>query len=165
MFPSNKLYNIQKEYFQLLGQIEEAEGEITPEIDTALQFTEQKLQAEGCEVGLLIKSIDYWEEIVEAEIKRLEGIRTKAIKGKELLKNRLSEAMKQFGIERISTPTITISFRKSEAVEINEETIVPPAFFDQPPPKVSKSRIKEAIKAGQDVPGASIVVRNHLQIK
>jgi hypothetical protein len=99
------------------------------------------------------------------EIERLNAYREKIRKGKELLKNRLSQAMQQFGIERISSPTINLSFRKSEAIEITEESAIPAAYLDQPPPTVSKSRIKDALKAGTLVPGANLVTRQNLQVK
>lgn len=165
MLQRSKLFNIQKEYMQLLSQIEEAEGEITPEIEAALQFTAAKLQAEGGEIGAVIKMLEYWEDTVEQELKRLEGLKIKAKRGKELLKNRLSQAMQQFGIERITSSTITISFRKSEGVEILDESAIPAAYFEPQPPKLSRTLIKDAIKAGKLVPGAEITQRKNLQIK
>lgn len=165
MYPNNELYNIRQQYFQLLGMIEEAEGEITPEIDQALQFTEERLIKEGSDVALMIKHLESWGDTIEAEIKRLEGVRAKARKSKELLKNRLSDAMRQLGIERIVDPFITISFRKSEAVEITDEKLIPEQFMEHPLPHPNKSRIKEAIKDGAIVPGAEIIQRQNLQIK
>jgi len=161
----NKLFNIQYEYAQLLGKIEEAEGEITPEIDQALQFTENRMHEAGENIGMSIKALEYWEDDIEAELKRLEKMRNSTRKGIELLKNRLAQAMQQFGIERISSPTITVSFRKSEAVEILDESVIPAAYFEPQPPKLRKSLIKETIKAGRDVPGAEIVQRQNLQIR
>lgn len=165
MLRKSNLFNIQKEYIQLLSQIEEAEGEITPEIDQALQFTAQKLQDEGGEIGAVIKTLEYWEDTIEKELKRLDGLKVKAKRGKELLKNRLSQAMQQFGIERIESNTITISFRKSEGVEILDESAIPAAYFEPQPPKLSKTLIKDAIKAGKLVPGAEITQRQNIQIK
>lgn len=162
---NNKLFNIQSQYAHILACIEASEGEITPEIDAALQFTQQQMQEAGINIGLSIKHLDYSEDILTQEIERLTTYREKVRKGKELLKNRLTEAMQQFGIERISSPTINLSFRKSEAIEITEESAIPAAYFDQPPPKVSKSKIRDAIKNGNEVPGASLVTRQNLIIK
>lgn len=165
MLQVNKLYNIQYEYLQLLGKIEEAEGEITEEIDQALQFNEERLQAEGINVGMLIKTLDYWIDDIDEERKRLEVLWSRACKAKELLKNRLSGAMQQYGIERLSSPTLTISFRRSEAVEITDATAIPAEFLIQPPAYPGKTRIKEAIKEGIDVPGAELVLRLNIQLK
>lgn len=150
---------------QLLGKIEEAEGEITPEIDEQLQFTDVSLRTEASNVACLIKTIDYWTDSLEQEIKRLENTRAKAIKGKELLKNRLSAAMQQFGIERLVDPYITISFRKSEAIEVTDEALIPETYLEPQPPKINKLKIKDAVKMGVAVPGAELVQRKNLQIK
>lgn len=165
MLPVNKIFNIQQRYQELMEQIEEAEGEITPEIDTALQFTERRLQKEASEVAFVIKTWEYWQNNLDDEIERLHKMKTRIKKGSELLRSRLAAAMQQFGVERIEDMNITISFRKSEAVEINSERALPGEYFDAPPIVPNKIRIKEALKAGKDVPGASIVQRKHLQIK
>lgn len=165
MYPTNKLFPIQREYMQLLGQIEEAEGEITEEIDQALTFTRERLMNEGAEVASVIKTMEYWQDTVEAEINRLEGIRAKALKSKELLKNRLLGAMQQFGIERIFTNTMTISLRSADSVEVLDASLIPEEYLDPAEPRISKLRIKSDLKAGIDVPGAEIVTKKHLLIK
>lgn len=165
MWQVNKLFPIQQEYMRLMMQVEEAEGEITPEIEAALQFTEQRLQSEGAEVGYVIKSWQYMQDAVESEIERLNKMKAKLNKGKELLKTKLSQAMQQFGVERITGDTITISFRRSEGVEIIDESIVPLIYKDQPPPTISKTRIKDDMKTGIVVPGVELVRRKNIQIK
>lgn len=162
---NNKLFNIQQQYRHILECIEQSEGEITPEIDAALQFTQTQMQEAGINIGLSIKALDYSEDVLNAEIERLQAYREKVRKGKELLKNRLSTAMQQFGITEISSPTIRLSFRKSEAIEITEENAIPAAYLDVQAPKISKTRIKEAIQRGIEVPGAELVTRQNLMIK
>lgn len=162
---SNSLYNIQRQYLELLGKIEEAEGEVTPEIEAALELTVGNMQEVGINIGQMVKTLEYWNEVVDKEINRLDGLKKKAEKTKDFLKERLYGAMVRFDIDRISSPTITISFRKSEAVEIYSETLIPPIYLDAQAPKISKTRIKDAIKSGRDVPGAEIIERKHLQIK
>jgi hypothetical protein len=162
---NNKLYNIQQQYIHILECIEASEGEITPEIDVALQLTQQQMQEAGVNLGLSIKALDYSDEVLDKEIERLTAYRTKVRKAKELLKNRLSLAMQQFGIERISSPTINLSFRKSEAIEITEEGAIPAAYLDPQPSRVNKLKIKEAINEGTMVPGASLVTRQNLIIR
>lgn len=162
---SNNLYRIERQYLELMHRIEEAEGEITPEIDQALTLTEQQLQEAAINLGFVIKTFDYNEEIITAEIDRLTSLKKKVVKSKELLKNRLSISMQQFGIEKIESPTLKLSFRKSKAVEISDEPAIPAAYLNQPPPKPDKTAIKEAIQRGEQVPGAELVERLNLQIR
>lgn len=162
---SNNLYHIEAQYMELLRQVEEAGGELTPEIDNALQLTEQQMQEAAINIGFVIKTLEDKEGLIGGEIARLSEIGYKVGAAKELLKNRLKKSMQQFGIEKVTSPTLTVSFRKSNAVEIENEALVPAAYFDPKPPVVNKTRIKEALQAGEDVPGASIVHRKNLQIK
>ena len=74
--------------------------------------------------------------------------------------------MQQFGVEKIETPTLKLSFRKSESVEIIDEKDVPGNFFEtKTVSTVSKTKIKEAIKEGQTIPGAQLITKQNLQIK
>lgn len=162
---SNNIFQIQQKYLELMRLIEEAEGEITPEIDNALQLTEQQLQEAAINIGFVIKALDANIQIIDAEMVRLGLLYHKAEKGKELLKNRLSQSMQQFGIEKIESPTMKISFRKSESVEITDEALLPAAYFVPKPPEPNKRLIKEEIKSGKDIPGATLREKKNLQIK
>lgn len=162
---SNNLFQIEQQYLDLMRQIEEAEGEITPEIDQALVITQGQLQVAAINIGQLIKSFEYNEAILKEEIARLTALKHKAAKSRELLKNRLSASMQQFGIERIESPTIKLSFRKSKAIEITDELEIPAVYFNQPPPTPDKAAIREAIEKGEEIRGAELVERLNLQIK
>jgi hypothetical protein len=162
---SNNLYRIDHRYLELMQQIEEAEGEITPEIEQALSITQEQLQVAAINIAQVIKSFEYNEAVLKEEIQRLITLKQKAAKSKELLKNRLSESMQYFGIEKIESPTIKLSFRKSKAIEIIDEMEIPAAYFNQAPPVPDKAAIKEAIERGEEIQGAELVERLNLQIK
>lgn len=162
---NNNLFNIQRQYLDLMRQIEEAEGEITPEIDQALTLTQNQLQEAAINIGYVIKTFDYNEAVLKAEIDRLTNLKHKVAKSRELLKNRLSESMQHFGIEKIESTTLKLSFRKSKAVVITDEKVIPAAYLNQPPPEPDKTAIREAISSGIAVPGAEIIERKNLQIK
>ena len=82
------------------------------------------------------------------------------------LKQRLKGAMEDMGVQKITTPLITASFRKSESVEIEDEKLIPMEYKVRKEEwKVDKVKIKEAIKSGAVVLGASISENNNLQIK
>lgn len=163
---NNNLFQIQQQYLDLMRRIEDAEGEITPEIDQALTLTQNQLQEAAINIGFVIKAFEYNEGVIKQEIERLVSMARKLNKSRELLKNRLSQSMQQFGIERIDSPTLSLSFRKSRAVEITDELVIPVKYFNAPlPPTPNKTAIKEAIQRGEDVPGADLVERLNLQIK
>lgn len=160
------LYKIRIEHLELLQMIEDNEGEVTPELENELSLTQDLFQEKAISYGYILKTFDDSTSIIEAEIKRLQELKCKAEKRKELFKQRLSDAMIAFGVEKITTPTLTLSFRKSESVEILDEESIPESFTDtKEVTTISKTRIKEAIKQGITVPGAELITKQNLQVK
>jgi Siphovirus Gp157 len=183
---TKSMYHIRAEHLGLLKEIEEAEGELTPEIEQALALTEEEFEDKAVSYGFVVKSFEDVEEVLDKEIKRLSDLKSKAGKRAEAFKKRLDEAMKQFKVEKIQTPFLTLSYRKSKPVELIEgfeddflsNVIVEikpkqgaPAhisklieFFDAKAAP-SKTRIGDALKSGAEVKGAKIVEKKNLQIK
>ena len=74
--------------------------------------------------------------------------------------------MLEFGIDEINTPTLKLSFRKSEAIEILDEDEIAVEFIKVKETKtVDKTKLKAAIKEGRPVAGAKLVINQNLQIK
>ena len=67
--------------------------------------------------------------------------------------------------QKMKEPEFTVSYRKSEAVEIADLNSVPDEFLVPQPPKVDKAGLKEAIKGGAVIAGAQIVERQNIQIR
>ena len=61
--------------------------------------------------------------------------------------------------------SVTVSFRKSESVDVIDAMKVPPIYLVPQEPKIDKTAIKKAIKDGLEVDGAKLVVNNNIQIK
>ena len=77
-----------------------------------------------------------------------------------------------FPAESTEKPVIvsnwTVSYRKSEAVEIEDATKIPAEFMrtpKMPEPAPDKVALKAALKEGREVPGARIEERRTLNIK
>lgn len=98
------------------------------------------------------------------EIERLKAKKDAAKKGVERMKGALSAYMQAVGREKEKAGTFTLSFRKSEAVVINDELALP-AEYVKTKTTPDKTAIKKAIKDGAEVPGAELQVNQNLQIK
>lgn len=58
-------------------------------------------------------------------------------------------------IQRLELPLATLSLRRiPPALQIANEAVIPPEYFLPQPPKLDRTALKEALKAGKDVPGA-----------
>ena len=160
------IYKIQNEYQLLINQIIEAEGEMTYEIQQALEINEQQLQSKAIDYCYVIKQLDSDCEQIDAELKRLQQLKKVRTNLAERLKDTISNAMNLYEVEKIETPLIKLSFRNSESVEITNESQLDACFIvTKTVSTPDKKAIKDAIKNGVFVEGATISYNKNLQIK
>lgn len=113
-----------------------------------------------------IKVIKNTEADIEArknEIKRLTELNRADERKNERMKENLKESMDLTGLDRVDTPLFKVSFRKSEAVEV-DETVLPEAY-KVATWKPDKKRLKEDLKNGLEIIGASLIERKNLSIR
>jgi hypothetical protein len=68
--------------------------------------------------------------------------------------------------EKFKTPKCAVSYRKTQAVNIVDETLIPNEYLRfKTTSAPDKAAIKDAIKAGKDVPGAMLEERQSMTIK
>jgi len=160
------LYNIETEYLEITNQLED--GELTPELETALAINESQLQGKAVAYIYVVKTEESDVVAIDAELKRLTALK-RAKKNKiEWLKNTVHKAMDLYGINEIKTETLKINFRKSEGVICTVDEAKLDAEFMTVVPETSKpnlTAIKKAIKEGVAVDGFEIQTRYNLQIK
>lgn len=72
---------------------------------------------------------------------------------------------RELGGKKMKEPEFSISYRKSESVEIADLNAVPDEFLAPQPPKVDKIGLKKAIKGGAAFEGVQIVEKSNIQIK
>lgn len=94
--------------------------------------------------------------------------RAKAIQERAAgLRRYIAASMEAVGMEKIEGPGVKLSFRKSTAVVIDGEDLIPTEYMRRkpaPPLEPDKAAISAAIKAGKEVPGAHVEARKSLQI-
>lgn len=156
------LYQIKNEYLTLASQLEQ--GELTPEIEQQLQINEEQLKEKAINYGYVIRSFEYDNDVIDAEIKRLKQLKEQKENAIDKLKNAVSDAMQLYGIEKIDSPTLKISFRKSESIEVSDN-LDKKYFIEKTTLQPDKNAIKQAIKDGQQIQGAVLVINYNIQIK
>jgi hypothetical protein len=140
------------------------------------QTLQDTLEAEGWDLeckaqnyGFVIRNL----EAGAAAIKQAEeqmASRRKAMENRvKMLQQRLKDGMEMAGVSKLECPYFAISIAKNPAaVEILDERQIPIEFMkipEPPPATPDKTAIKEALKAGQDVPGAKLTQGTRLSIK
>lgn len=111
----------------------------------------------------VMKNLEADIEARKAEIKRLTELNKADEKKKDHLKETLSTSMQLTGHERVDTPLFKVSFRKSQAVEVDETVL--PESYKVATWKPDKKRLKEDLKNGLEIVGASLVERKNLSIR
>jgi hypothetical protein len=156
------MYQISSEALNIASALED--GELSPELELSLRINQTELQEKGINYAYVIKESEETIECIDKEIKRLQEAKKVQSNKVERLKETLVNAMNIYGIEKIESALIKISIRKSESVEISEglplkyqtvKTVYTP----------DKTRIKNAIKSGENVLGATLQTNYNLQIK
>ena len=72
---------------------------------------------------------------------------------------------RELGGKKMKEAEFSVSFRKSEVVEVADEAAVPGEFRIPQPDKIDRAALKTALKNGAVVAGAQIVERQNIQIK
>lgn len=159
------LYNIQSEYLQLAEVL--TSDELTEDLEQRLIINESEMQEKSINYGFVIKHIESDIDIIDAEIDRLNKLREIRSNAIDRLKTSLKTAMQVYGVTEIKSPTLKINFRKSESVIITDSNLIPDDFKRVIPEKKEpdKVKIKDAIKSGESVLGAELVVNQNIQIK
>lgn len=144
----------------IMACVDEETGEvINPEmLDTLLMERNKKLEG----VALWIKNLESDAAAIKAERdaldKRMKSAENKAKSLREWLKNTLE-------CQPFETARVRVSFRKSESTEIDENILDKKWCKEKITYTPDKTAIKNAIKLGQTVAGAKLVVNQNIQIK
>lgn len=163
---SQSLFKISNELQLVINELIETGGELTPEIENALVIAEGDLKTKATNYAVVIRAIEYDNSIVDAEIKRLSAIKKVRINTVDRLKTALSNALIQFDIDEIETPTSKINFRKSTVLEVSDETHIDKKYKKNVvTTTIDKMAIKKDLKNGEKIAGCELVHKKNLQIK
>lgn len=162
------LFDIAREYREAADKL--ADLDLPPEaIEDTLESLSGDLEAKAQNTAFVIRNL----EASAAAIKEAEAqmaARRKAIENRAArVRDYLLANMMVAGIQKIECPYFRMSVRDNPpAVEIYEPGLIPAEYMRQPeppPPSPDKTAIKEALRAGVDVPGCKLTIGKRLEIK
>ena len=165
-----KLYELTNDYLALMQAIDNdeiPEEAIADTLEAITACIEDKADSIAC----LLKNLDAECVAIKAEEARLAERRKAKEKAHERIKQYLSETLQRAGLDKVETARNRITFRKSESVEVDEETFIKWAEVNRDDlltysaPKVNKTEVKKALKDGIEIVGAELRIKNNIQIK
>ena len=156
------LFNIDAELYEVYSEIENNGGEMSPELEAALEITEAERMTKGEGYVYVIKQLKSQSDLLKAEAKRLLEIAKQYENSGDKLADRLLQSVITHG--QIKTAFVTISTRKSKSVSITDESLLKAEYL-RIKTEPNKTAIKEALESGQEVAGALFVENYSLNIK
>lgn len=139
------------------------------DVETGEIIDEQMLQELEVAFDEKVENIALWIKNLTAEAKAIKeekdnlAARQKACENKaESLKNYLALALAG---EKFKTPKVSISFRKSESVQVDDMSKLDDDYLKYAAPTVDKTKVKQALKAGVNLQGVQLVTNQNIQIK
>ncbi len=157
------LYKIEAEHMELIHQIELAEGEITEEIAEQLAINEAELQGKSIAYLSVIRHAESNNELIKAEIKRLQTLVKRNDTLMSRLKDNLLNAVNLFGAFEVDFTKF--GTRKSSSVVVEDINTLPKDYkVVKVTESADKKAINEALKKGVEIEGCSIQENHSLKI-
>lgn len=136
-------------------------------IADTLESLSGELEVKARNVAAFVRNL----EATAASIKDAEAqmaARRRAMENRAAgLRRYLLTAMQEAGISKIECPQFCLTVKANPpAVDVFDQLMVPAEFMKQkpPPPELDKAAVKDAIKAGREVPGCRLMQGKRLDI-
>lgn len=123
----NNLFDIEQSFLNIFEELEENGGELTPELEDALNITQENFINKIKSYVNIIKSYKNDLDAVKCESNRLKDYKTTKNNTLERLNNRVIEAVEKFGdtnkngVNFVDYSTGKVSIRKTKSITIDEE--------------------------------------------
>ena len=162
------LYDIAAEYRQTADKLADLDLDEQTIADT-LDGMSGALEVKAQNVVMFARNLEATATAIK-EAETAMASRRKAIEHRAAgLRRYALSAMQVAGVQSIECPYFKLAVRKNPpAVEVFDAAQIPAQFMrtpEPPPPAPDKKAITEAIKAGQEVPGARLVSGERLEVR
>lgn len=170
------LYNLSlqgRQIEQLLDNaIDWETGEIDENYEGLVELQEainQQIQNKSKDLIYVLRKKDGFISELDKEIERLKNMKKMYGKQQENILKYIKNCMELNNVVLIETPIGKFSIKNNpESVEVYDESLIPKEYFItkiKEETNLSKTKIKEAIKAGVEVQGAKLVRNTRLEVK
>lgn len=162
------LYELTQQHRELeqLVELDELPAEVIRDTLEGLQGT---IQEKAISVAAVVRNLETHAEMVSAAAKQLRERAARAEARAESLRAYLLFNLQSVGITKITAPEFTVAVRNNpEAVNIADGAEIPAEFYvpvPPPPPRLDKTALKAALKAGREVQGVWLSSGQRVEIR
>lgn len=162
------LYQIAAEHRRMVEALLATDNDEQTIVDT-IEAESYPLEVKAQNVAYAIRTLEANAAAIKEAEKQMAD-RRKSMENRAMhIKQYLQTCMEIAGVSKVECPHFALTIKNNPpSVEVYEPGLVPAEFMktpEPPPPVPDKTAIKEAIKAGKEVPGAHIVQGKRLEIK
>ena len=158
------LYELTSEHRLICEAIEEAGGEITPEIEAMLAINEENFLVKAEGYAEIISKYALMSEMAKRRIEQLQSVKKIAENAEKRMKERILDAMQQYGLQKVECGVHKFSLRTSQAVEITDEIAIPNQY-KKVEVSIDKKALRADLMAGVVIEGAELKENKSLQIR
>lgn len=121
------IYNIQQDLYAILNNIEENDGELTPELEEALNIKREEFSTKIQGYVAVIKQLELDTKGIKEEVARLKDLQKSKEKTIDNLKKIMAIAINEFGdvtksgTKYLDYGTGKVSIHKSDSIEVDED--------------------------------------------
>lgn len=137
-----------------------------------LEGEQWPLEVKAQQYGFVIKNLEATANSIKEAEKQMKARREAIERRASSLSERLKTGLEIAAISKLDCPHFALTIKKNPpSVDIWDEKQIPARFMrtpEPPPPPAAvpdKAAIKDAIKAGEDVPGALVAQGTRLEIR
>lgn len=142
------IYQLGEQERALIDLLYENGGELTPEIEQALNDTQEGLVKKVDGYNKIIRELDYYSEACKAEAKRITENAKRAENAKNRLKSHILEAMRMFEWDKLEGDTVKVTRTKREAIEVDMDEVNANLDLDL---KIAKMQLPDYVKVSATV--------------
>ena len=158
-----RMYDIQQEHLELIHAIEYLGGEITPEVEEALEINTNELEVKSMSYLGVISNKKSENTLISEEIKRLQTIKKRNNNSIEFLESMLLRAVNVFGSFKVGLTNFSI--RRSQSITVEDVNSLKSMYktikIVETPDKMA---LKNALKSGVEIQGVELVDNLNLKI-
>lgn len=143
------------------------EGQLSEAFTALLQELEDGIETKFEQCGYAMRNMQAMEAALKHELERLSKRRQRVEDRIDRLKAYLKKNMEDLGKEKYQAGIFSYSICKNggnPSVDVKDESVIPKAYWYQPPAVVDKKLIIEVSKTGVAVPGVELTRGKHLRI-
>lgn len=157
------LYQIADNMRAVLDAVNEDTGEIDA---AALDAVQLAFDAKAEAVAQYVRELLAEAEGIKSEADRLAKKASAAKNHADSLKQYLLNSMTAAHVEKVKGKVLSVAVREAQpALHITAEAAIPRTFYVTPEPELNRAALKDALKEGQEVPGAELTRSKFLTIR